>query len=236
MEATTAAEVETSIGANVAEHVTEGERFSAEEKELLRLGKLYKKKRRMRKYLVLVAAVVCALAFGVTSMGGPKRVYESFQTSVLGRDRTGVDTGEKTEFVENVSEEEAFQQIEDEFDFYPVKPIYKPDGVEVLEMNIGEEVQGIDLLYGKDDEVIFSYFIRPNYRNGSYGTDIEDDVINKYTVQNGNVDVVVKQYSVEDNNNRWSGEFVYQDVHYFIVATDIGQEEFEKIVKNLNFY
>ena len=47
----------------------EAERLSAEEKELIHLGKRYKKKRKMRKYFVLAAAVIGVLAFGVTSIG-----------------------------------------------------------------------------------------------------------------------------------------------------------------------
>ena len=190
----------------------------------------------MRKYFVLAAAVVCALAFGVTSMGGPERVFETFQRYTLDREQVRVNSDDM-ELVESISEEEAYQQIEDEFGFYPVKPIYKPEGVDVLEMNMGEEIQGIDLLYGKDEEIVFSYFIRPNYRNGSFGIDIEDNVIDEYNVESGNVSITVKQYAVEEiDNNRWSGEFSYQDVHYFIVATNMKQEEFKKIIKNLNFY
>ena len=43
------------LALNAKEEKTEGERFSAEERELMRLGKLYKKKRKMRKYFVLAA-------------------------------------------------------------------------------------------------------------------------------------------------------------------------------------
>ena len=100
------------------EEKAEGERFSAEERELMRLGKLYKKKRKMRKYFVLAAAVVCALAFGVTSMGGPERVFESFKILTMGREQVQINSDDKVEVVESVSEEEAYQQIEDEFGFY----------------------------------------------------------------------------------------------------------------------
>ena len=220
------------------EEKAEGERFSAEERELMRLGKLYKKKRKMRKYFVLAAAVVCALAFGVTSMGGPERLFEKVNWTLAGREQTNIhsDSDDILE-ADRVEEEEVYQQIEDEFGFYPVKPIYMPEGIEILEMNMGEEIQGIDLLYGKNGEIVFSYFIRPNYRNGSFGIDIEDDVLDEYNIENGNVSITVKQYAVKEiNNNRWSGEFSYQDVHYFIVATDMEQREFERILKNLNFY
>ena len=219
------------------EEKAEGERFSAEERELMRLGKLYKKKRKMRKYFVLAAAVVCALAFGVTSMGGPERVFETFKRNVMGREQVRVNSEDDVDIVETVSEEEAYQQIEDEFGFYPVKLMNRPEDIEFLGAKMGEEIQGINLIYGKDDEVCLSYFIRPNYRNGSFGIDMEDDVIAEYDVENVDVSITIKRYAVDEvNNNRWSGEFSYQDVYYFIVAMDMEQKEFEKILKNLYFF
>ena len=215
------------------EEKAEGERFSAEERELMRLGKLYKKKRKMRKYFVLAAAVVCALAFGVTSMGGPERLFEKVNWTLAGREQTNIhsDSDDILQASDD-EEEEVYQQVEEEFGFLPVKLTYKPEGVKLLDAQMGEEVQGINLLYGKDEKVILSCFIGPNYRTGSFGTDMEDDVINEYDIQNDNVSITIKQYSVDEaNNNRWSGEFAYQNVHYFMVATDMKQGEFEKNFK-----
>ena len=225
------------MGAKAEEMASEKERFSAEERELMRLGKVYRKKRKLRKYYVLVAAVICALAFGITSMGGPERIFEKFNWTLAGREQTNIDSDEDVEQISEVKEEEAYDAIESKFGFYPVKPNYKSEGIELLEMKIGEEIQGINLIYGKDDKVSFTYFIRPDYRTSSFGTDIEDDVVNKYNIQNDDVSITVKQYSVDGvDSNRWSGEFCYQDVHYFIVANDMKQEEFEKILKNLYFF
>lgn len=215
----------------------EGERFSEEERELLRLGKLYKKKRKMRKYFVLAAAVVCALAFGVTSMGGPERVFEKLNWTLAGREQTNVDSdSDRILEASNVEEEEVYEQIEDEFGFCPVRPIYLPEEIEFLDCKIGEEIQGINLIYGKDDETSIVYFIRPNYRTGSIGADIEDQLKQKYEMQVSGVNVWIKKYNVdEDNNERWSIEFTYKDVQYFMRMVDVEEKEVEKIVKNLFF-
>ena len=220
------------------EEKVEGERFSAEERELMRLGKLYKKKRKMRKYFVLAAAVVCALAFGVTSMGGPERLFEKVNWTLAGREQTNIDSdSEDILEADRVEEEEIYQQIEEEFGFYPVKLIHLPDNVDFIEGEIAKEIQGAHLIYGEDEEVCLSYFIRPNYRNGSFGIDMEDDVIAEYDVENVDVSIRIKRYAVDEvNNNRWSGEFSYQDVYYFIVAMDMEQKEFEKILENLYFF
>ena len=48
-----------------------------EDKELLRLGKLYKKQRKVRKYLVLAAVLVFVVAFGITSIGDAEKIFET---------------------------------------------------------------------------------------------------------------------------------------------------------------
>ena len=51
-------------------------REKEEEKELIRLGRIYKRKRKNQKYFVLAAAMVLALAFGITSMGEADKIFE----------------------------------------------------------------------------------------------------------------------------------------------------------------
>lgn len=217
------------------EEKAEGERFSAEERELMRLGKLYKKKRKMRKYFVLAAAVVCALAFGVTSMGGPERVFESFKILTMGREQVQINSDDKVEVVESVSEEEAYQQIEDEFGFYPVKPLYKSEGVNILEINMEDEIQGAYLIYGEQDEVKITYLIRPNYRTSSLGKDIEDELLEEYVEENEHAQIYIRKYLRDNKEERWSIQFEYQNVSYSMMIYDTSQDEVEKIVKNLFF-
>lgn len=57
----------------IRESQADTERLSDDEKELIRLGMVYKKRRKWNKLLVLAAAVVCALAVGVTSIGDRRR-------------------------------------------------------------------------------------------------------------------------------------------------------------------
>lgn len=214
----------------------ERERMSQEERELIRLGKIYRKRRKARKYVVLAAALVAVLALGITSIGGPEKIFETFEREVLGRERTGVDTDDSNEFVESVSEEEAYQQIEDKFGFAPVRMLYIPDEIKFLKAKIGDEIQGIDMTYGQDDKVSIVYFIQPIYRTSSYGIDVEDEAINEFSVENGGMQIIVKQYFVEEENiTRWLAEFSYQNVHYSIVGMNMEKGEFEKIVKNLYF-
>ena len=222
----------------VAEAQTDAETiFSAEDKELIRLGRIYKRRKKLHRYLVAVAAIVCVLAFGITSMGGPKKVFEKFNWTLAGREQTNVDSdGDDVVQMDDVKEDEVYQEIEDKYGFLAVRPVYLPEDVVLLDVQMGDEIQGIHINYGVGKKVSLSYFIRPNYRKSSYSTDMEDKIIDEYNFQNEMLEISVKQYSIEEeNNNRWSAEFSYNDVNYFLVAMDMEKQEFEKMLENLIF-
>lgn len=207
-----------------------------EERELIRLGRIYKRKRKNRKYLVLAAAMVLALAFGITSIGGAERVLEILNITNLGREQTQMNSNEGIKFDGNASEEEAYAEIEEKFGFLPVKLEYRPAGIEFKEALVGDDTYGILMIYGRDDSANIVYFIRPNYRLGSFGTDVEDKLLEKYNVEINSVEFDIKKYQVEETQaERWTAEFLYEDVGYFLMVSDIGQEEFENILYNLQF-
>ena len=131
-------------------HAKEAEksRLSDDEKELIRLGMVYKKRRKWNKLLVLAAAVVCALAVGVTSIGGPKRVFEKFGWNIGDREQTNIDTdNNRIKEPDVVSEAEAYAMIEDEFGFYPVELLYLPDGIEFESNTMAEGIQNVSMCY-----------------------------------------------------------------------------------------
>lgn len=221
----------------LAREKAERERMSQEERELIRLGKIYRKRRKARKYVVLAAALVAVLALGITSIGGPEKIVEKVNWMLAGREQTNVDSDDDGIVqLEGVEEEEVYQQIEDKFGFAPVKPLYLPEQTGFLGAKMGDEIQGITITYGKDGNAKVIYFISPNYRSGSLGTDIEDEVVDEYELQSGSEKIIVKQYYLEEEkNNRWTGEFSYQNVYYLFVGMDVEKQEFEKILKNLFF-
>lgn len=214
----------------------EAEKLTAEEKELIRLGRIYKKRKRLQKYVVLAAVLILAMAFGMTSIGGPKKVFEKLNWFIAGREQTNVDSDDE-DVVLNTSmdEEEVYQEIEEKFGFTPVGLGYFPEDVIFLEGTINEEIQCINLVYGKDEDVKIGYFIRPNYRVGSYGKDIEDEFIEEFIEENEYTTIYIRKYLVEENEERWSVQFEYKETLYTMSITDTSKEEVQKIVKNLYF-
>ena len=221
-------------------HAKEAEksRLSDDEKELIRLGMVYKKRRKWNKLLVLAAAVVCALAVGVTSIGGPKKVIEKVQGMLESRERINNDTNEdgRVDEIEVASEAEAYQKIEDEFGFRPVELVYLPDGMVFKELFITETTNDADMCYVGDNEESIVYSIYPNFRTGSISHDVEDDLMDKYEKVVQDVTISVKKYSIEGNQlSRYKVSFEYQNVYYFLEINNLEEQAVEKIVEKLYF-
>ena len=211
--------------------------LSAEEEELIRLGKVYKRKRKNRKYLLLAAVLALTMACGVTSMGGPQKVYEKVTWMLAGRKQTNVDSDSENVVPQiDISEEEVYEEIEEKYGFYPVKLDYLPEGVEFQEVSNYDELQGINIAYGNGDDVSVWYLIRPNYRESSWGKDLEDELIEEYEVERDKALIKVARYSVEDKTMRWLVRFEYKDVSYSILLNDIEKAEVDKIIENLYFF
>lgn len=215
----------------------EASRLSEEEKELIQLGKIYKRKKKNKKFYVLIAAVVGAMTLGITSMGGPEKVFERFARLVPGREQTRVNSdSDDIKLVESISEEEAYQQIEDEYGVWPVQLGYLPDGVEFIRSTNLNETQILQLHYGRDDKICISYHIRPGYRDGSWGIDVEDGMQEEYVEVVNDVEILVKKFQVEGMKSyRWTAEYSYQDLQYYLEINYLTESEFAEIINNLKF-
>lgn len=204
------------------------------EQEVIRLEKVYRKRLRFQKYVAVAAVMVLVLAFGVTSMGGPNRVYEMMKSTLTGREQVTIDSNNISETAD-MSEEEAYQKIEETFGFVPVGLLYLPEDVVFMEAEIGKEIQSINIVYGKKDDAKIVYLIRPNYRDSSHGKDIEDDFVEEYIEENESAIIYVRKYLVDGKEERWSVQFEYKGVLYTMSIADTSKDEVEKIVKNLFF-
>lgn len=206
------------------------------EQEVIRLEKVYRKRLRFQKYVAVAAVMVLVLAFGVTSMGGPEKVVESIKYAFTGHEQVVIDSKhEDVVPITTMDEEETYQEIEEKFGFTPVGLDYLPKGMGFIEAEFGEEIQSINMIYGREDDVKIVYLIRPNYRVGSHGKDVEDDFVEEYIEENESAIIYVRKYLVDEKEERWSVQFEYKGVLYTMSITDTAKDEVEKIVKNLFF-
>lgn len=211
------------------------EQLSEEDKELIRLGKVYKKRRKWTKYLILVAAVLAVLGLGTVCIGEGEKVSQIISEMLHGKERKSVDLGE-TEVIKYLDEYEAYEKIEKEYGFSPVRLRYLPPNTGFCETVFSKDMQYVNIIYGINERTSIIYIIRPNYRESSYGTIIEDEKKQEYQMIVNNVEITVTEYNImEIEENKWSVCFVYQDVQYLLRINNMEQGNVEKIINNLGF-
>lgn len=207
-----------------------------EDKELIRLGKRYKKTRKLQRYLVLAAALVLAMAFGITSMGGPEKLLEKVNWMIAGRQQTNVDSDhEEVTPTSGMDEEEVYEKIEEEYGFSPVRINYLPKKIGFIEGEVHKNIANALLVYGTKEEAKISYNIRLNYQVGSWGKDVEDELLDEYVIQVKDVVVNVKWYEVSNGQERVIATFEYQGVGYSLLFMNLEAEEVENILNQLYF-
>lgn len=237
-EAEKAKEAENAKKVENAEKTVDVPRLTAEEAELIQLGKIYKKRKKNRKFYVLIAALIGVMLFGMTSIGGAEKGFERFSWMLAGRPQTNIDSeSDNIEKTVNVSEEEIYQQIEDEYGFLPVRMTYMPEGIEFVEAKLYKDIQTAKIIYGTQEVYNISYQLNIGYRDSSVGRDIEDKKVAEFLIENEKVTVIVKEYYLEEyKETRWLAEFEYNNVQYFVKGINLSRSEFEMILKNINIF
>lgn len=211
-------------------------RLSSEEQELIRLGGVYKKRRKWNRLAILVAALVCVLSLGLTATGGPDKLFQEIRWKLAGREQTNIDSDDdRVVAPDDVSEDEAYEKIEEVFGFYPVKLYYLPEGMTFTESTYYGNMKNIQLIYEGKNKGVLIYRINTDYRTSSSAMDVEDTLFKEYDEVIKGIVINIKQYEVEGNRERWKVTFIYKDVHYSLVITDIKEKELKKIVENLFF-
>ena len=228
-------------------------RLSPEDQEALRLGRQIQKekaaeeeaaagvkagrgKKRFLKRLAGVAAVfVIVAAVGITGVGGPDRVMEVLQQVVGSREMTQVESDDKDTLSSGESEEEkAYQEIKDKLGIDPVRIITQSSSMRYEDMEVDEYLKVANLFYECNNQII-SYIINCSQRDGTWGFDIEDTLINEYTYTLDETEVIVEEYRVEGTDEKkYSARFDYKDIHYQLTG-NMTKEEMEEILDNLHF-
>lgn len=224
-------------------------KLSEKDREALRLGRMLQKereedeirrtvrKRRMgwRRIAALAAVMVFVLGLGITSVGGPKRVMEVMQQMVGGREVTKINSDDdKVVSSEGLAEEDAYQEIKDKLGIDPVRLLTNEGGMQFVGVEIDEILQTANLLFDMEGNVV-SYIISLSYADGSFGSDIEDQLVDTYPYKTDRFTVEVKEYLIsETNDTEFSAEFDYQKVHYQLTGI-MEKAELEEILKNLYF-
>lgn len=199
--------------------------------------KVRRKKKPLKMYLALAAVIVCVLAMGITSMGGPERIVRMMTQNVGDREVDQVDsnhTDKENKIIEGEDEEKAYQEIEDVFNTDIVKLSAKLKDMKFDSMNLDENNQIAENYYTYNKKTI-AYIISAPYRENSWGVDFEDPIEKKYTEKLHNCKIDITVYKIDKNERfGYSAKFKYNNIDYLLTGT-MRQQEFDKILKSLVF-
>lgn len=196
----------------------------------------YKKKKRAKLIVALVAILVLVMGMSVSSVGSKsymKELIEKF-TGKSQVDVTNVKDMESTS-IEDLEEAKAYRKVDDMIKRKCVRIRNMPKGMKFINYSINEEIQQADIFYEYQGETI-RYEIYLNQTDSSKGVTKEDSEVNVYEIEvNGNK-VEIEERKIEKISEKsLITEFEYKGVYYQLKGV-MEKSEFNKIIKNLKFY
>lgn len=216
------------LGRELQEKESSEKRDSKKNKKAVRWPKSWKVQ------FAAVIACVLVIGSGIISVGGKNIIVNVFDRKFGGGEKTYVDTDEIALNTE-LTEEEAYAKVEETFGTKVVRMVYAPENTEFLELQMDKELQEA-ILYYKIKDNIMSYRIEFPYSESSGGTEIHDKLLQEYVIEFPQVIIEVSEYKILDTGKQeFEAQFNYKNNKYFLIGV-MSQEEFEKIVKNLNFF
>lgn len=196
--------------------------------------KVRRKKKPLKMYLALAAVIVCVMAMGITSMGGPERIVRMMTQDVGDREVEYTVKGEKVKTIENEDEEKAYQKIRDTFNTDIVKVILCLSDMTFDSMNLEKDKQVAEMYYNYEGKTI-AYIINAPYRENSLGIDFEDSVEKEYTKKINGCEIKITIYKIDGEKIPGCvAKFKYNNIEYLLSGT-MKQQDFEKIINNLIF-
>ena len=196
--------------------------------------KVRRKKKPLKMYLALAAVIVCVLAMGITSMGGPERIVRMMTQDVRDREVEYTVKEEKVKTIENEDEEKAYQKIRDTFNTDIVKVILCLSDMTFDSMNLEKDKQVAEMYYNYEGKTI-AYIINAPYRENSLGIDFEDSVEKEYTKKINGCEIKITIYKIDGEKIPGCvAKFKYNNIEYLLSGT-MKQQDFEKIINNLIF-
>lgn len=226
--------------------------LSEKDKEALRLGRELQEKENNEKRdskknkkvvhwpknwkVQFAAAIGCVLIIGsgIISVGGKNIIVNVFDRKFGGGEKTYVDTDEIALNTE-LTEEEAYAKVEETFGTKVVQMAYVPRKTEFLELKLEQKLQEAVLYYSVKNKIV-TYRIEFPYTESSSGVEIQDQLVKEYIIELPETDIEISEYRIQDTGElEYIAQFMYKNSKYFLAGV-MEQKEFEKIVKNLNFF
>ena len=196
----------------------------------------YKKKKRAKLIVALVAILVFVMGMSVSSVGSKsymKELIEKF-TGKSQVDVTNVKDMDSYDMEDN-DEIEAYHEIDNMIGKKVVQVRNRPDKMYFESYNVDSEMKQAQIFYKYDNELI-RYEIYLNQKDSSRGMTKEDEKVSVYNINVKGNTIVIEERKIEETDaTSMKAEFKYKGISYQLKGI-MKKEEFNKILKNLKFY
>ena len=199
--------------------------------------KVKKRKRHWKAYGIVAIVAVLAMMWSMVSIGGTPFFGRVLNDIIGDREMVKVNTeredGDKNK-TDNHDEAKVYEEIKQKFGVDVVRLKRNSDGMILVQSDIDESLKRVCLIYS-NEETIIEYQMVFNYKEQSYGYDVEDKKIKEeqIEVEGNKIDII--QYELDDGNEENVAQFAYEDVFYTINTT-MEEADFKELLKNLYFF
>ena len=227
-------EVSAEMEKRLAEQIQAYEKSQGQKKK-----KRYRHNPLFRSRMMVAAAIlmIAVVATSVTAVGSKSYLKEIIEKFAGEEEQASVINVEDMDMYssDSADDTQVYREIKKELGIQVVRLRYKPKQM-ILEKYATDKVQKkAQIFYEYQGEVIW-YSIYLNAEDSSLGQKETDEIVDEFTVENGKKEIRVTEYRVDGyEKHRFVAEFEDYGVHYQLRGI-VSKEEFEKILKNLEFY
>ena len=199
--------------------------------------KVKKRKRHWKVYGIVAIVAVLAMMWSMVSIGGTPFFGRVLNDIIGDREMVKVNTeredGDKNK-VGDYEEEGIYEDIKDKMGVDVVRLRITSKEMSLVQSDIDEVLKRVSLIYDNKKNII-EYQIVFNYKEQSYGYDVEDKKIKEEQIKVAGNNIDIFQYELPDGNKENIAQFIYEDAFYTINAT-MDEDEFKELLKNLYFF
>ena len=187
---------------------------------------------RKRTLLAVAAAAILVAAMGAGVTGAKLFVPKVENRSEDGDFNTTIINGETKED-RDISEEEAYQEIEDKIGIQALRLESKPQGMTLEKVYIDQNTGEAQMEFRYENGILIIYENKQN-ENSVFDKQTDGEIVDAVDIFHLNKKVEVFKIDKRDDSNSYVIQLEQRNANYYVIS-DLGLEEFEQIIMGIIF-
>lgn len=193
-------------------------------------AKVFHLRRRMLIAVALIAVLLVGTGIGVAG----ERLFEP---EVVGEIEDGeynvkILSGDKETYLK-VTEEEAYEEIEERLGILALRLGYKPQGMEMTQVIISEDMREVWMKFECGNTSLTIYENKQS-NNASFDMQMDGKIIDTVEMFHSEEKILIQEASAENFSSLYLAELKQGNAYYYIVS-DFDLKEFKEIVQGIFF-